>query len=77
VPAEHDVGMRRGHRRIENRTQERASVGHRILGPGLKREAVIRFIHAKENPRGPCPRGCCVCLLADKPWRFSRRRRRS
>jgi hypothetical protein len=33
VPAENDVGMGGRNRRIENRAQERASVGHRV-GPG-------------------------------------------
>src|SRR5215510_11346513 len=57
MPAQHHIGMRRGNRRIENRAQERASVGHRILVRAESGEAVIRCIGAKENPRGAMPGG--------------------
>ena len=50
---QHDVGMRGGDGGIEDRAQERASVGHRCHGMRDWKtcDAVIHPIAAKENPR--------------------------
>jgi hypothetical protein len=70
---QHDIGMRGGDGGIENRAQERASVGH-IAFKAFEAEtgnALIHPIAAKENPRG-MPRG----FLLDSLKAVSRRRRR-
>ena len=70
MPAQHDVGMRGGDGRIEDRAQERASVGHRLHGNFSGTGGpVIHPIAAKENPRG-LPAG--ALQAANRPIGFAR-----
>src|SRR5438105_5008563 len=59
MAAQHDIGMGGGHRRIENRTQKRASVGHRSHGSGRLGEGrPLSLLSAqKKTPAGRGPRG--------------------
>ena len=51
---QHDVGMGGGNRRIEDRTQERASVGHCYHGPEWKSAAGYPSNSQKKTPAGCC-----------------------
>jgi hypothetical protein len=49
---QHDIGMRGGNRGVEDRAQERASVGHEVTrGRPRTCKALIHPISPKENPR--------------------------
>ena len=55
---QHDIGMRGGNCGVEDRAQERASVGHGAPSEELNDMTPLSIlIAAKENPRKRCSRG--------------------